>query len=320
MNAAAGGTSRRSKRHARNVLVLAGGPSSEREVSLLSGRAVAEALASRGHAVQQADIGPQELSALEGEPPDVVFIALHGAFGEDGRVQTILEARGLAYVGSGPEASRLAMDKSASKRLYRSAGVLTPSWRVLERWYDPFRNDTLIAELAPPCVVKPVDNGSSVDVRICRDRDAQREACEQLLAKHGRCMIEQFAAGRELTVGVVGDDVLPVVEIKPAEGFYDYQAKYVAEDTQYLVNPDLDERTVASLQAAALRAHRALGCRDLSRTDFILDEAGQAWALETNTIPGFTSHSLLPKAAAAAGMSFADLCERLIELAIDRGR
>jgi D-alanine-D-alanine ligase len=301
-----------------SVLLLAGGPGAEREVSLTSGQAVAQALTARGHDVTVRDIGPNDLSALEGSNHDAVFVALHGEFGEDGRLQRILEHRDLAYVGSGSEASALAFNKSDAKRLYRSAGVLTPTWSVLSDTYDPFHNDTLLERVPRPRVLKPLGGGSSVDVFICPDDDACAEAREKLLGSYGQCLVEAFVPGRELTVSVLGDQPLPILEIRPGGAFYDYRAKYLTDDTEYLFETDLSETDVLRIQTAALRAHQALGCRDMSRTDFLLDPTGSAWALETNTIPGFTSHSLLPKAAARAGVEFGELCERLLTLALAR--
>lgn len=304
-----------------DVLVLMGGPSSEREVSLLSGAAVADALAGLGHRVRRSDIGPSDAAALDGpDRPDVVFIALHGEFGEDGQVQRLCEDRGLAYVGSGPKASELGMDKAASKQFYRRAGLRTPDWRVIEEFDAPARRQGWLDEIGLPCVVKPLDGGSSVDVVIAPSAEQRDDALAGLLVKYGRAMVERFVKGREMTVGVLGDGIgaLPVIEIRPKRAFYNYQAKYFDDDTEYLFDHGLSGSTVAALQEAAVRAHDALGCRDLSRTDFLLDEAGVAWVLETNTIPGFTSHSLVPKAAAKAGLTFATLCERLCKMALER--
>ncbi len=307
-------------RQSLDVTVLMGGPSSEREVSLLSGRAVADALARCGHRVTAADISPEDLSALDRRGAEVVFVALHGAFGEDGAVQRLCEGRGLPYVGSGPDASRLAMDKHASKDVFRRAGLATPDWVVVEARQPPARRASLLARVPPPCVVKPVDSGSSVDVYVARDAAARDAALGGLLAGYGRALVEAFVAGREMTVGILGDRPLPVVEVRPHREFYDYVAKYEDDATEYLTDPELPPGAARRLQQDALAAHRALGCRDLSRVDFILDESGRPWVLEVNTIPGFTSHSLVPKAAAAAGIGFEQLCDRLVRMALDRAR
>ena len=300
----------------RNVTVLMGGPSAEREVSLASGRAIAAGLRRLGHRVIEADIGPRDTAALDAPGIDVVFIALHGAFGESGEVQELCEQRGLAYTGSGPRASRLAMDKVASKEVFRAQGVLTPDWAVVESSHAATRRRELLAHVGLPAVVKPIDGGSSLDVVIARDAARRDIALEELLAKYGRILVERFVAGRELTVGILGEQALPVLEIVPAREFYDYTAKYAdGSGTQYRFDLGLAEATVRAAEAASLASYRALGCRDMLRVDFILDDAGQAWMLEVNTIPGFTGHSLLPMAAARAGVSFDRLVGRLVELA-----
>jgi len=300
------------------ITVLAGGAGSEREVSLESGKAVAGALRRCGHQVATADITPDDTSALDRPEVDIVFIALHGTFGEDGQVQRLCEARGVPYVGSGPEASALAMDKDAAKRAFRRAALATPDWVIVEAAQASQERRGLVDDLALPCVVKPVDGGSSVGITIARDPASRDEAIERLLGNHGRAMVEAFVPGREMTVGVLGDRPLPVVEIIPRREFYDYIAKYQDAGTEYICPAQLPPAVAEHLRAAGLAAHRALGCRDFSRTDFILADDGTAYVLEVNTIPGFTSHSLLPKAAAAAGISFEQLCDRIVQLALER--
>ncbi|MCD4699583.1 MAG: D-alanine--D-alanine ligase [Phycisphaerae bacterium] len=297
-----------------DITVLMGGPGGERPVSIMSGRAVADALERCGHRVTRADISPDDTSALDREGIDVVFIALHGTFGEDGQVQRLCEQRGLIYVGSGPEASALAMDKDTSKRLFSRAGLATPEWVVIDR-SDSSANR---GELLLPCVIKPVDGGSSVDVTIARNEATRDAAIENLLAADGKVMVEAFIPGKEMTVRVLDDKPLPVIEIRPAREFYDYVAKYDDDATQYIFDTQLPPAIEQHLQASALTAHKALGCKDFSRTDFILDDDGTAWLIEINTIPGFTSHSLLPKAAVAADISFEQLCERIVRLALER--
>ncbi len=300
-----------------NITVLMGGPSSEREVSLQSGRAIAEALTRRGHHVTAADIAPDDPSTLDRRNIDVVFIALHGGFGENGQVQRLCQDRKLPYVGSGPEASALAMDKVASKQRFRQAGLTTPDWIVLDSSTPAAQRSGMLEEVLPPCVAKPIDNGSSVGVTIASDEGIRDRAIADLLGKYRRCMVEKFVIGREMTVGILGDSPLPVIEIRPARDFYDYTAKYDDEATQYLM-AQLSPAVEGHLRGAALTAHRTLGCRDMSRVDFILTDDGVANVLEVNTIPGFTSHSLLPKGAAAAGIDFGDLCQRLVLMAMER--
>jgi len=288
-----------------DITVLMGGPSSERQVSLVSGEAVAGALERLGHRVQRADISPADTAALERENIDVVFIALHGQFGESGEVQELCERRRLRYTGSGPQASRLAMDKSASKELFRSAGLATPDWLIVTKGQDLKAIRPQLKALGLPAVLKPVNGGSSVDITIARDEGTRDEALEGLLEKYPRAMVERFIKGRELTVGILGSRALPIIEIVPAREFYDYTAKY-ADDagTQYLPDHGLPEALVQRVQQEALTAHNGLRCRDMSRVDFILDDSNVPWVLEINTIPGFTGHSLLPMAAAKAGVGF----------------
>jgi len=302
-----------------DITVLMGGPSAERDVSLMSGSAIADGLQRSGHRVTRADILPDETAALDRDDIDVVFIALHGDFGESGEVQRLCEEHGLRYTGSGPRASQLAIDKAATKQIVRRVGLPTPDWMILEDFHTPAQIAQWLAELDLPVVLKPVDGGSSVDITIARTRQERDEALDGLLDKYGRAMVERFVPGRELTVGILGAEPLPVLEIIPGGEFYDYRAKYSDEaGTVYTFDHGLDAATVERLQAAARATHRALGCRDLSRVDFLLDDEATAWVLEINTIPGFTSHSLLPMAAGRAGVSFEELVDRIARMAMGR--
>ncbi len=298
----------------RDITVLLGGPSEEREVSLNSGRAVASALRRCGHRVTTSDISPDDLSAL-GRSADLVFIALHGAFGEDGQLQAILEERRIPYVGSNSAASRLAMDKAASKRRFTDCGIPTPAYKVVHA----SQINQAVNCWTLPTVLKPVDQGSSVDTMIARDAFGFQSALEQVVRKYGSCLIEEYIKGPELTVSILGDDALPVCEIRTPREFYDYKAKYIEDTTEYLFDLDLPESLLSEVQRLSLEAHRALGCRDFSRVDWMVDEAsGRPYVLEVNTIPGFTDHSLLPKAAERVGISFDQLCQRIIEMAMAR--
>jgi len=300
-----------------DITVLMGGPSEEREVSLMSGQAVADGLERVGHRVSRADILPADCSALDRPGIDVVFIALHGDFGESGQVQQLCEDRDLRYVGSGPRASELALDKAAAKQIFLRAGLTTPDWVILEDFHKPEVIRRRLAETPLPAVAKPVNSGSSIDITIVRDRSALGQAVEELLDKYGRAMIEQFVDGRELTVGILGEQPLPVLEVVPAREFYDYQAKYSDHSgTRYVLDHGLDDEVVAATQQAALLAHSSLGCRDLSRVDFILDARNVLHVLEINTIPGFTSHSLVPMAAGKVGIGFDELVDRLARMAM----
>jgi D-alanine-D-alanine ligase len=297
-----------------SITVLYGGPGSEREVSLKSGSAVAAALESLGHAVHRVDLRPEDLSAIE-RPVDVVFIALHGTFGEDGRLQQILDQRGVRYCGSGAAASALAMDKVAAKCRFIEEEIPTPTFDVV----TADRISRVLESRTPPLVVKPVAEGSSVDCRLARGATELRQCLQDLTARHGRCLLEQYISGLELTVGVLGDQPLPPIQIRTRRSFYDYQAKYLDNDTEYLFDIVLPREVLEQVKTLSVRAHKALGCRDFSRVDWMVDAVThQPYALEVNTIPGFTDHSLLPKAAERAGLTFAALCQRIIDLACAR--
>lgn len=296
------------------ITVLAGGPGGEREVSLQSGAAVADALASKGHDVQVADVSPDNLSALAREV-DCVFIALHGEFGEDGQVQRILDKRGLAYTGSGPAACELAMNKAASKAKFMEAGLPTARYAVARR--ENVRE--AMAAWTMPVVVKPVREGSSLFCHIVEDVTQFRPALDETLARYEDCLIEQFVPGLELTVGILGDEALPPIEIRTKRRFYDYEAKYVDDNTEYRFDIELPDDLLNRIVEMSLAAHRLIGCRDFSRVDWrVNDQTGDARLLEINVIPGLTSHSLVPKAAARAGIDMANLCDRIVNMAVKR--
>jgi D-alanine-D-alanine ligase len=247
----------------------------------------------------------------------VAFVALHGTWGEDGTIQSILEKRGVPFSASGSEACRVAFDKVAAKKIFRGAGLATPAEVVL-RGRETIPSSDRFA-FGFPRVVKPAREGSSVGVAIVKDAAAMEQAVAAAWKLDDLVLIEEFIAGREMTVGVLGDEALPVVEIHPKNGWYDYTNKYTAAATEYLVPAPIGEGLARRLQEAALKAHRALGCRDVSRTDFRLDKDENFYLLEVNTIPGMTATSLLPKSAAAAGISFPQLCLVLVERALARG-
>lgn len=290
-------------------MVLAGGPDRERPVSLLSGATAVAGLTAAGHEVRQRDIGPNDLSALDefvSWGGDVILPMLHGSWGEGGGLQRILDQRRLAYVGSRAEAADLAMDKHRSKAVFEKHGLATPPYELVTGGAG--------GNLKPPVVVKPLREGSSIDVVICGDEAELARALKGMAERYERILVERFVDGRELTVGIVGDEALPPIEIVPATTYYDYEAKYTRQDTQYRFDIDLPAEVLAGVQKAALSAHRVLGCRHLSRVDFIVDEKQQPWLLEVNTLPGFTSHSLVPKAAARAGIALPELLDRLVRL------
>lgn len=298
------------------VLVLGGGPDAEREVSLLSSRGVADALVAGGtYDVNYVVIerpGAGELAAMRG---DVVFPVLHGPFGEGGGMQDLLAVGGRPFVGCGPHAARTAMDKVASKLAAASLGVRTAPAHVLNEGDGA-------CPMPLPVVVKPVHEGSSVGVHICRDQ-AQWGAAREAVARERSggvrkaYMVEAgVLGGSEITIGVLDGKALPIIRIVPSVEFYDYEAKYNRDDTRYEVNPGLPAGVAAEVQAAAESLARAIGVRHLCRVDFLLDREGRPWFLEVNTMPGFTSHSLLPMAARAAGLDFPALAEKLVGLAL----
>ncbi len=298
-----------------HVAVLMGGPSAESAVSLRSGAAVAAALEQSGMQVTTVTVAGPDFKLPRGV--DAVFVAMHGTFGEDGTVQQILEERGMAYTFSGPAASALAFDKQRAKRQFVADGVLTPRYEAIDRAAQDF---TRLERLKLPLVVKPCRQGSSVGVTIVRKMSDLPAAVKAAGEYDERVLVEQFIEGRELTIAILEDQALPVIEVCPKEEFFTYEAKYTPGQTDYLVPAPLDDELKNRAQTAALRAHQSLGCRDLSRVDLILAESGKVHVLEVNTVPGFTGTSLVPKAAQAAGIGFPQLCSRLVKLAQARRR
>jgi D-alanine-D-alanine ligase len=308
------------------VLVLRGGPSVEREVSFAGGKAVAAALRQVEHKVLEADIGPEDLSALDNPPYDVVFPVLHGVFGEDGQLQEILESRNIPFAGSDSVSSRLAMDKYRAKTAFTQAGlgtaesVLIPATSEHQADEPELKTRIMAAleQVGLPCVVKPNCQGSSVGVVIAQKETEAAQAIVSSLTEYGDCLVERFIAGRELTVGILAGRALPILEIRPQQVFYDYQAKYLDDGTEYLFEMGLDETVLRNLQAEAEKAFSVLGCRDFGRVDFLMDRHERSYLLEINTIPGFTDHSLLPKAAGRAGLEMSQLCNKIVQLAWQR--
>ncbi len=297
------------------IAVLTGGIGSERDISIQSGHCISQALIAGGFDVVTADIRPDNLDILEDNSIDVFFPALHGKFGEDGRLQQILKDKSLAYTGSGPAESKLAFDKMASKELFAEAGVATPAAIEFNADSDIRQLEIRLKSLADEYVVKPIREGSSVGVRIVTDVQEVISTAEQTLKEFGDCMIEQFIPGKEITVGILEEKTLPIIEIRSKSGFYDYQAKYIDEQTQYLFDTITQPALITQIEQDAMDCFCALGCRHFARVDFILSDEPIAYALEINTIPGFTTHSLLPKAAAKAGLTMSDLCSKIVEAA-----
>jgi len=283
------------------VTVLYGGPSAEREISLKSGQAVIEALRQMGHEVLASDVAPTDLSGLD-QPTEVVFPVLHGQFGESGELQEILEGRRLPFVGSGSQASRLGMNKVATKTAWLAAGLPTPQWMVFTRENDDRK---ALADMAYPCVVKAISSGSSIDVFICRTRGSAAIRVGQLLRRHGMAMVEQFIKGPEVTIGLLEEAPLAPIRIIPKREFFDFHDKYASNGAEHRLDTGLPPAVVDA--------------RDLARIDIMLDAGHKPYLLEINTIPGFTPRSLLPEAARHAGIEFGPLVDRLVRRAAARG-
>jgi len=294
------------------VAVLMGGKSAEREVSLKSGGMVLAALRKKGVDAQPFDPKERDVQDLAKERFARVFIALHGRFGEDGTVQGVLEWLGIPYTGSGVLASALAMDKVRTKRLWAAEGLPTAPYEVLGKDSDL---KAVAKRLGMPLFVKPASEGSSVGMTKVKKASDLEEAYALAVNYDPIVIAEKFIDGPELTVAIVGERVLPIIRIETPREFYDYEAKYIANDTRYLIPCGVSEKKEKELQALCLKAFRALGCRGWGRVDLMLDKRGRPVLLEVNTSPGMTDHSLVPMAARAVGISYEDLCVKVLELA-----
>ena len=344
------------------IVVLAGGLSPERNVSLSSGTMIAHALRGLGHQAALVDMyfgleaytGPvadyfdapltDQWKQVDPKAPDlaeiraarkwqspsqfgqgvlelcqmadIVFLALHGTCGEDGRVQAAFDLMGIPYTGAGYLGSGLAMDKDLTKRVVAPLGVKTPAWMLVES--DGMDIDAVCAQVKLPCVVKPNDSGSSIGVSIANDEQELRAALEAAAREGSRILIEQYIRGREVQIGILGDKALPSIEIIPAEGFYDYRNKYQPGAAREITPAEIPAETEQRLADAALTVFHALNLSAYSRADFILDAEGELWFLEINTLPGMTPTSLVPQEAAAVGISYSELCEQIIAAALHK--
>ena len=345
-----------------NIILITGGPSAEREVSIASSKSIVKALRNLGHNVKVVDpingdtmVPEDEIfkSGVKKDSPslellneihrksdrkildcinssifdniDLAFLGVHGKFGEDGKVQSLLELRGIRYTGSGVFSSALAMDKDVSKIILNSAGIKTPDWIVLRKSSEEKDlkkiNDNILNSIGYPCVVKPNDEGSTVGLSIVQPdvEDVQLGRSIGLAFNYSdKVLIEKYIKGRELTVPVIGNDTFPVIEIRPKDGFYDYEHKYTKGMTEYFCPAEIPKELEMKARDSALKAHMILGCSVYSRIDFILDEKNELYCLEVNTLPGMTETSLVPKSAAAMDMNFNRLIERLIELSLQK--
>ncbi|WP_436772099.1 D-alanine--D-alanine ligase family protein [Yinghuangia sp. YIM S09857] len=309
------------------VVVLAGGLSHERDVSLRSGRRIADALRAIDVDVEVLDVDGRLLSALAADRPDVVFPALHGSYGEDGAVRDVLELLGIPYVGSTPDACRTAFDKPMAKAALRAAGVRTPDSVALP--HDTFRDlgasavlDAIVARLGLPLFVKPTRGGSALGASVARTVEELSSAMVGAFAYGDAALVETYLEGTEVAVSVVdtgaGPEALPIVEIVPDSGVYDYTARYTAGTTEFFVPSRLTPEAAQTAAQTALTAHRILRLRDVSRTDLIVDAEGTAWFLESNVAPGMTETSLLPQAVTAAGLDAGVLYRELLHRAASR--
>lgn len=304
----------------KKIAVLMGGPSTEREVSLNTGGAILKALQEKGYQAIAMELNPLHfVEQIKAEKIDVVFNAVHGKFGEDGTIQGVLELIGIPYTGSGMLASAVAMDKVMSKRLFMADGIPTPRSLFFQHTTNTSEIlQTIVKQFELPVVVKAASQGSSIGVSIVSDAPSLETAIEEAFGYSDHIVVEEFIKGKELTVAVIGDETakaLPIIEIVPHSGKYDYRSKYTKGCTDYIVPAELEDVVTERIQHLAVKAFRLFGCRGVARVDFMMDEAGQPYVLEINTIPGMTATSLVPKAAAATGLSFSDLCEQILKMA-----
>lgn len=293
--------------------VLAGGPSNERDISLRSGTAVHKALTDEGLDAVFFDIKDDIRDVIKKNRMDVAFLALHGRYGEDGTVQKMLEDAGIPYTGSGVEASRLALDKAASKSEFAKNRIPMPEYAILEKGKSGLGG---LGKIDFPLVVKPSMEGSSIGLSIASDKESFEKAVDKAFEYGDKVIVEEYIKGRELTVGILDDKPLPVIEIVTRNNVYDYEAKYKNPDTKYLVPAPIDKKAFEEAKKLGESAHRTLGCSSFSRVDMMMDLSGRIFVLEVNTIPGMTERSLLPKAAQAVGLRFGELCVRILENAL----
>ena len=294
----------------KKIAVLMGGPGSERDVSLATGRGVAKALRSLGSEAMEVDVRDKDFQLPK--DVDLAFIAVHGTFGEDGQLQKILEDRGVPYTGDGVDESRNAFDKILSKEKFLEHKVATPEWEVIDAGRRP--------KMSVPLVVKPARQGSTVGVVVVKNESELDGAMKEAAKYDRKLLVEKFVSGRELTIGILGDQALPIIEIIPKGGFYDFDTKYpflnptAGASAQHVCPANIDATLTKNIQELALRAFRALGLMVYARVDVILSDTREPFVLEANTIPGMTETSLLPEAAAVVGISYADLCAQIIAL------
>jgi D-alanine-D-alanine ligase len=297
----------------KKIGVLLGGTSAEREVSLETGTAVLGVLAKKGFKAVAIDVGGDIAQRLPREKIDLAFIALHGRGGEDGTIQALLELLGIPYTGSGVLASALALNKAQAKKVFTFHGLPCPQYQVLRKPQLPSKR------LPFPLVIKPVSEGSTIGLSIVRRNSDVKEALEKAFSYDKEIILEEYIEGKEVTVGIVGTRALPVIEIRPKDTFYTYQAKYVKGLTDFIIPARLSKKVYSRVEKIALSAYQALDCRHFGRVDLIVNRKNQPYLLEVNTIPGMTATSLLPQAARHQGISFDSLIVKILKLAICSG-
>lgn len=306
----------------KHIGVLMGGCSSEREISIKSGKGAVKALTESGCKVSAVELKTENrddvIALLKQAKIDIAFITLHGRFGEDGKIQEILESIDLPYTGSGSKASHIAMNKILTYETLKKNNIRVPQYLVFEKSATGIVEKVKAAFGAKPIVVKPSSEGSSFGITIVVDYVDLPKAISDAFSYGSEIIVEGYIKGKELTAGILGNKLLPVVEIRPKNFFFDFTAKYQSGMTEYIVPAEINLSVAQQIQQIAWKVHQSIGCRHLSRVDFILDEQNTPWALEINTIPGMTATSLLPKAAAAAGINFNELCLTLARLAYER--
>jgi len=295
------------------IAVLMGGPSSEREVSLSSGKAMFAACAALGYDAISLEFENDILSHLDTlKSVDIVLIALHGGIGENGRIQGMFESLGIRYTGSDALSSAICMDKHISKLLAEDVGIATPRWKRIRKGQSIYKN-----EFDYPFVVKPNSEGSTIGLTIVHNENDYDSAVEEAFKYDDEILIEEFISGKEITVSIVGEDVLPIIEIRPEHGLYDYECKYTKGMTEYICPAELNEDLTKRIKQTAFEVYKLLKCRHYGRVDLRLDNNNQHWFLELNTLPGMTDTSLVPKAAKATGISFEQLIGKIIKQSLD---
>lgn len=295
----------------KRIGVMMGGLSREREISLRTGKAILKALKEKGYDALPIDVGRDIAETLIKQKIDCAFLALHGRFGEDGTIQGMLELMRIPYTGSGVLASAIAIHKIMAKKLFVYANIPTPSWEVFHR-NEIEKNPLRDISLPFPVVVKPAREGSTIGVSIVKTKEGFWEALKEASKHDEEILVEEFMKGKEITVGILEDISLPIIEIAPKSGFYDYHSKYTKGETEYIIPARIPREKYLDAQEISLKAFRILGCLGCARVDLMTDEDGKAYVIDVNTMPGMTETSLLPQAASYAGISFGDLVERIL--------